>query len=124
MIRRSASITAAILLVGAVGCSRNQPPATAADHVVLVFANESLDRAEVLATSGDIKARRIGVVGAGEIATLQLPREFTGQTPVSFFARKSGGADLEAATAPYTMRSGEPVRLRLQRNGRLVALTN
>lgn len=106
--------------VGTASCGRfihtGQPTAQ------VVFANESLDQADVYAVLNGGQSQRIGTVFAGRTETLDIPTNIinAGGT-VSIVARLLAHS-YAPSTGPLTINAGDRIRITLPSNGRSLSV--
>ena len=94
-------------------CSRNQPAEESGyQPVAIVFANESLEQADVFAVvSGGGEARRLGTVMAGRTETLRVGSDLATRGSVSLVARLTNGRTLSTGVVP--LHPGDTVHVQL-----------
>lgn len=109
-----------ILVAASSGC-RARPGLASPDNTVpLVFANETIDKADVWVVARDIPRRRVGSVLGGETATLRIPKEYYTTGYIGVFAERRDRP--QAWGEVYNVEPGEQLRARLPKNGTRLAL--
>ena len=121
MIPRQSVLCGARLLVVAsasllAACSLNRPTEESGyQPVAVVFANESLQQADVFAVvSGGGEARRLGTVMAGRTETLRVGADLAIRGSVSLVARLQNGRTLSTGVVP--LHPGDTVHVQVPMN--------
>jgi hypothetical protein len=120
---RARHFALALALAGSFGttsCGRFMHSGEPAAQVI--FANESLDQADVYAVLNGGQSQRIGTVFAGRTETLDIPRNIiaAGGT-VSIVARLLAHT-YAPSTGPLTLNPGDRIRVTLPSNGRSLSV--
>ena len=97
-------------------CSLNRPMEESGfQPVAVVFANESLQQADVFAVvSGGGEARRLGTVMAGRTETLRVGADLAIRGSVSLVARLQNGRTLSTGVVP--LHPGDTVHVQVPMN--------
>lgn len=103
----------AALLVAATGCGRLRPGGTEpVPSTQIVFVNESLDQADVLAVSAGGESVRMGTVMPGRTDTLTVPAQFVTRGSVNIAARLLARSTV-LRTGPLSISAGDRLEIRL-----------
>jgi hypothetical protein len=121
VVRRA--VLGASVLAASSACSRfhhsaDEEPAMQAQ---IVFINESLEQADVFATSGAGESIRIGTVQAGRTQTLDVPQQFVTRASVIIVVRllaRSG----TIRTGPIAISAGDRIQVRLPISGNVLSV--
>ena len=114
------TFVSAMLLAGPVGC-HPQRTGPAESTVPIVFANETVDRADVWAFARDLPRRRLGTVLGGETTTLQVPRKYFAGGYLGFDAEQRGRPN--ASVDVYNADPDDELRVRLPKDAARLALS-
>jgi len=104
------AFVSAMLLAGPVGC-HPQRTGTAESTVPIVFANETIDKADVWIFATDLPRRRLGTVLGGETTTLRAPRTFFARGYILIEAEQRGRQS--ASVDLYNANPDDELRVRL-----------
>jgi hypothetical protein len=93
-----------------------EPPAQ------VIFANESLDQADVYAVLNGGQSQRIGTVFAGRTETLDIPRNITSAGGTVSIVARLLAHTYTPSTGPLTLNPGDRVRVTLPSNARSLSV--
>lgn len=88
----------------------------------VVFANESLDQADVYAVLNGGQSQRIGTVFAGRTETLDIPRNITSAGGTVSIVARLLAHTYAPSTGPLTLNPGDRIRITLPSNGRSLSV--
>jgi hypothetical protein len=88
--------------------------------VPMVFANETMDKADVWVVAKDYPRRRLGSIGGGETATFRVPKEYYTTGYIGVFAERRERP--QAWGELYNVEPDEQLRVRLPKDGTRLAL--
>jgi hypothetical protein len=106
--RRNAAALLAILVCAAACGPFHRGPSQDGS---VVFANESIDQADVYASGPDRNPIRIGTVGGNQTQTLTVPATIVSQGQVNLFVRLLAGGTVSSGLFP--LHAGDAMRARL-----------
>jgi hypothetical protein len=108
-----AALLGTSLLVAATACGRfRHGGAEPAPSAQIVFVNESLDQADVLALSPGGESVRMGTVMPGRTETLTVPPQFVTRGSVNIAARLLSRSTV-LRTGPLAISAGDRLEVRL-----------
>jgi hypothetical protein len=84
----------------------------------VIFANESLDQADVYAVLNSGQSQRIGTVFAGRTDTLDIPTNITSAGGTVSIVARLLAHSYAPSTGPLTLNPGDRIRITLPSTGR------
>jgi len=88
----------------------------------VIFANQSLDQADVYAVLNGGQSQRIGTVFAGRTETLDIPRNITAAGGTVSIVARLLAHTYTPSTGPLTLNPGDRVRVTLPSNARSLSV--
>jgi hypothetical protein len=114
------TVLAVSLVAASSACARvhhsEDEPTEPVEPAQIVFVNESLDQADIFASSQGGETIRIGTIQAGRTETLNVPQQFVSRGSVIIVVRLLARSGI-LRTAPISIGAGDRFEVRLPING-------